>query len=785
MACRCGKTLVAYGVAPEYLWPPAKPAAKPAADPADRPAKPPRVLILVPGLSLLRQTVQKLALYGACAAADCSLLLVGSDARPIEVPGGAAPSMTTDPAVIAAAFATPGPLFVISTYQSSELLPDVFDLTIFDEAHRVCGAAGLRPFTQVLLGHSRGDRLYMTATPRYDAPVSMKDRELFGGVAYRYHMRDGIDAGYVNDFGLELLGAPAPEAVAAQAESAGVFGAIGAAFGWALRGAEPPPYTALTALAAQVLEAASDPGTAKLLVFCRSIRHAAELQQEVEALAVYWRATRGGKGGAPLPEFTTLAAHSRMPGAEVARALGRFAAPGERAILFNCRLFQEGVEIPALNGVFFAAPRHSPRDIIQSLCRALNALPGKPLSKIYVPLTYDPGLDPADPANLERFASIVPFMDALMAEDPLLYEHLLDPAGTPYPLRWVESRAAAAGRVKLARYDPDRLLAAARLRVRGGGRAGGERLLRAARIPWRIGFAELERIVRECGRYVKTTDKFVYGAGAGAAEVNFHGFFVFCREAYKKWQAGEVQPLEPHQINDLRSLPEWETRGLGGPYPWAECLGVLEAWLRDHGGVPPMLEINTGGYVGLDASPFERLSGALTCINQGDGKDRKGSARPGSGFTIDAAKQRDLDELCARWGLRWRKERGPPPPGAPPGAVGPLICDEKGRYTGAPSFIQEAHARFKEEWKTKGESSEYISTYFKDFPIKHRRQERLDVLESKRAPPRWRKKTKRGTPASVQPSASGAAPAASAAGAASSSNRSGFFGRLFGRGVKK
>ena len=66
MACRCGKTPVAFGVLRDFL-------ALGAAD-----ERPINALYLVPGLSLLRQTAQKLASYGFSEP----ILLVGSDPRP-------------------------------------------------------------------------------------------------------------------------------------------------------------------------------------------------------------------------------------------------------------------------------------------------------------------------------------------------------------------------------------------------------------------------------------------------------------------------------------------------------------------------------------------------------------------------------------------------------------------------------------------------------------------------------------------------------------------------------
>ena len=707
MACRCGKTRVAHGVIRGACARGAR-----------------RVLYLVPGLALLRQTAEKLDHYGL--GDKGRLLLVGSDTRGVALAQGREARATTDAAEIARAVGAAHPprssegqereslsegqereslsegqessafLVVIATYQSSPLLPDAFDLTVFDESHRTCGPRAPRPFNHVLLRHERGARLYMTATPRYDAALSMKDRALYGGVAYAYHLREGVDAGYVNAFGLELVGRPA---AAGEAKAA-----------------------AATATAAQVAAALGRLGAAgKLLVFCRSIRHAAALRAETEALV-----------GAEA--CSCLCAHSRMAPAAVAAALARFRAPGRPAALFNCRLFQEGVEIPELNGVFFAAPRHSPRDIIQSLCRPLTALPGKPPSTIFLPAAYGAGEEEEEggAAALERFAGIVPYFDALVAEDPLLYEHLLDPRGTPYALGWVDSAAGGGGR-----YRPEELLAAARGAVRRTA-AGGERLLRAAKIPWEIGFAELRRVVEACGRYPKTTDTYEYAPGA---RVNFGQFYRYAREAYAKWRAGAPSPLEPHQLRALEGLPKWEPYGVEGPYPWAEALAFLEEWLAAHGGVPPMVEINKGGYVGLEATPLERLSGALTCVNQADGRDRKNGGA-GSGFTLDAAKQADLDALCAKWGLRWRKERRPPPPGAPPGAVGSLVEDGKGAYAGPPTFIQEAYGRFKAEWRARGAASPFVAEWFPGYPLKHSRQERADVWARRKevVPPRWRKR---------------------------------------------
>jgi superfamily II DNA or RNA helicase len=673
MACRCGKTPVAYGVLCALL-------AEAAAE-----GRPAAALYLVPGLPLLRQTAQKLASYGFREP----VLLVGSDPRAVLLTGGRALDMTTEAAAIRAFLAGGGARLVVCTYQSSPLVPaDAFVLTVFDECHRVCGDAAPRPFNHTLLAPPAGARLFMTATPAYDPPaegvLSMRDRERFGGVAYRYHLQKGIAAGYVNDFRLELVAAPTdPGAAEAQAREDALPGQLLAAMG----------------------------RVDKLLVFCRDTRQAARL---CEALAAAPRPP----GVAP---FEPLLAHSHQPPGAAAAALRRLAEPGVRAALFNCRMFSEGVEVPALNGVFFAAPRHSPRTVIQCLCRPLNKVDGKPPSLVFIPVLTDPARPPDDPANLKRYATIIPFIDALLDEDARLYEHLLDPEEHPYPVEVLGAHTLGPCSAKTRAL----LLRAVRLAVRHGGKASSrcERLLRVENLPWAVGFAELRRVVLECNRYPKTVDALT----VGDARVCLHRFYRWAADEYIAWRGGGPTKLEPYQVADLQGLPQWERFGVPGPYPVRECLDFLEGWLRDHNGEPPMIEINRGGFVGLDATPMERLAGFCTCINQGDGKERRdkaGNIKPaGSGFTVSADKQAELDRICRPYGLRWRKERDP---------SGALI---KG---GPKTFIQEAHARFMVYYKNHGSEGEYIKKWFPFYPRHHSRMEYLEVQENGTAPPRWR-----------------------------------------------
>ena len=683
MACRCGKTPVSYRVAQAL--------------------RAQRILCLVPGLHLLRQTAQKIAAYANQERVP--MLLVGSDAN-----------MTTDVAAIRRFCAADhrAQSWVICTYQSSPLLAACdfakFDLTIFDEAHRTCGGRAPRPFNSLLakpgeLGVARaslGRQLFMTATPAYeplsDQTISMRDRDLFGGVAFRYYLRQGIAAGYVNDFRLELIltesGAP---------DSVNVKGAPDSTKG--------TDFNEEQRLAAAIIEAMAR--VDKLLVFCRNIKSAERLAERCRSIMPQ----------SPHTAFECSVAHSRMPAGSAAAALRRFAAPGVRAALFNCRMLQEGVEVAPLNAVFFAAPRSSPRDIIQSICRPLNAAPGKPQSVIFLPLAHDAREAPDAPANLQRYAAILPFVDALLDEDPQLFERLISGDARVLNVTGGGQSPAALSAVRAAAY---RVVRHGTAKMGGRARAP-ERLLRADAIPWDRAYAELRRVVTDCRRYPKTTDEWVVsaaGASAGAAaRVNLHAIYGGMAARYS---GRSLPPLEPYQRAALEALPGWLPWGAEGPYAWGPCIAYLEQWLETRGIGSLALEINKGGYVGLEATGMERLSGALTCVNQqvfGKRVGRGADAVVHTANRVPAGHAADLDRVCARFGLRWRKEF------LADGTVDPS----------RPTFIQEAYSRFKAMY-ARAPDHPYIREHFPGYPLKHARQCALDLLQSDALPPRRSRK---------------------------------------------
>lgn len=655
MACRCGKTPVAFAVMKDTLLPvnPRKSATG-------------RVLYLVPGLSLLRQTAQKLFNYGLQRV---PMLLVGSDPHPVLLGPDVSETrtMTTNPEVIRAFLLQHAHSIIVCTYHSSpllECLTDRFALTVFDECHRVCGSTEKTTFNAILLRPSSkaNKRLFLTATPTYDTPIRMSNEALFGGIAYRYYLREGIDSGFVNPFRVRVVLGPSLENMV--------------------------PF---------LMEAMRH--VDKMLIFCRNIQHAELLYRQLSAAL-----SSGGHELDDVKPFASFIAHSRMSSAHVAATLLDFSSC-RRCVLFNVRLFQEGVEIADLNAVFFAAPRYSSRDIIQSICRPLNRLPNKPTSYVFLPAAMNTRYRADHPINLQNFSTLVPFTDALMDEDPTLFEYMLDPQKRHYDVDVVGLRSLKLSSEKLHKF----VLPAVRRGVRYSCTTQSDRLMRAARLPWKHVFAEMKRIVLECNRYPKTNDAWV----VGDTSVSMNLFYRYCRKGYLLYQAGTQTYLQTYQIRDLESLPEWRRYGVEGPYPWKECLETLERHLVTHRSPPP-LDVHKGGFIGLDATPFERLSGCLMHVNQCDAKQD---------MRLAPEKQRDMEELCGRFGLKWRKTRN---------SDGTLRKNER-------TFITDSYNRFKRLFRRIDRNpvfKAYVEKHYPGYPEKHARMENLDVLMGGKVPPR-------------------------------------------------
>ncbi|MEU2086297.1 Helicase associated domain protein [Streptomyces albus] len=427
-----------------------------------------RVLVLVPTLNLLTQTVAKWREYGLSgpAVAVCSL-----DRDP-EVRAHLADDLdarcTTNPLRLAL-WAGTGPVTVFATYASLVGNPgrrtgdetgddeedrdqeaveeravagvleralagafgqklDGFGLAIVDEAHRTAGLAS-KPWA-VIHDNTRipaDRRLYMTATPRiYETDgdgdetlvASMDDEAVFGRPCFTYPLGQAIEEGVLAGFEIDVLEIrdPAPPGSDATLEER--------------RGAR------LGAIRAATLAHMETAGVVSLLSFHARTQEALSFARGLPDAADELRAA-GRFPGQVWGEWLCglhPAAHQRAVLGQIAGGVDAEGRKTEFRILATCRLLGEGTDITGrcgLDGVLFADVRSSPVDIVQAVGRALRQAPhqGK-VARLLVPVLLTEGDEGRDMAATAAFEPLVTILRALRSFDPRIVESLaLRPSG--------------------------------------------------------------------------------------------------------------------------------------------------------------------------------------------------------------------------------------------------------------------------------------------------------------------------------------------------------------------
>ncbi|MGW6958761.1 Helicase associated domain protein [Streptomyces chartreusis] len=387
-----------------------------------------RVLVLLPTLDLLSQTLRSWHLAGrkGTAIAVCSARQA-LDHEPI----GSDVPLTTDPAELATAARqpSPGPVTAYATYAS---LPAVvtahrdhhlppWDLVVVDEAHRTAGRLGK---AWAAVHHDdqvpAARRLYLTATPRvWDADAeqdgdtesvaSMDDEALFGPVAYRLTLSDAIDLGLLADYQI-LVPVVSDEDLRdwlATGPGAGVDG---------LR---------LAGRQVAALRAIHDHRLRRVLTFHHRVADArafaTTLRDTAATLPTHLR---------PAGVWTEWISGSHTPQVR-RRLLLEFAShtdPHTPAVLSNARVLGEGIDVPSIDAVVFADPKSSPVDTVQAVGRALRQEPGAgKKATLVVPVYLTPGEDPDDLLGADAYTPLWHTIQALRAHDDRLEARLADP----------------------------------------------------------------------------------------------------------------------------------------------------------------------------------------------------------------------------------------------------------------------------------------------------------------------------------------------------------------------
>lgn len=445
MACGTGKTLTAWFITQKLESDRAARAA--ALGPGHADGWPWKTLVLVPSLSLLKQTLTewrlanpKTPFEAMTVCSDESVGSLGEDAAVSHISDLGVP-VTTDPNTIATFLRhRTGPARVVfATYQSSPQVAAAFDLSrnkdgssqtpgfdlvIADEAHRVAGPVS-SDFATVLdpTAIVAKRRLFMTATPRYftgrilraakDADyevASMDDHTKFGAVFHRLSFSEAIERKLLTDYQVAIIGVD--DATYRD---------------WAERGTlvtlDGKKLTDARSLAGQIglAKAMKKFDLRRMISFHSRVKAAKEFATSMPAV-LDWMPTRQRPKGTLWSDHASgeMSAGERHTLLQHLKRLD----DGERGLLANARCLSEGVDVPALDGVAFIDPRRSEVDIVQAVGRAIRKSDNKTVGTIVIPVFIDTDEDVVVALDSSVFKPVWDVIKALRAHDTHLGEQL-------------------------------------------------------------------------------------------------------------------------------------------------------------------------------------------------------------------------------------------------------------------------------------------------------------------------------------------------------------------------
>jgi superfamily II DNA or RNA helicase len=404
MACGTGKTLVA-------LW-------------AAEAQKPKTVLVLVPSLALLSQTLPdwcKQTSWGErfrymCVCSDDSVDREAQQDGYTYKQEDLEFSVTTDAKEVKNFLGKnkDGVNVIFSTYQSAEVVAEglkgqTVDLGIFDEAHKTTGdKEGLFAFGLSDKNIRIKKRLFLTATPRHyklnkrdkDGDfkvVSMSDETVYGKVSYRLPFSTAVAAGIIVPYKV-IISVSLNKEVDAELLRRG-----------STRVRRDEIQAKWVANQIALKRAIEKTGASKVITFHNGV-------DKAEAFA-------GNKSNGikeHVQGFEVFHVSGRQNAADRKATLEEFKA-AKKALITNSKCLTEGVDVPAVDMVAFVDPKKSKIDIAQAAGRAMrqSKATNKKLGYIVVPLFIEQkkGETEAEAFTRAGFDEVAEVLGAMLESD--------------------------------------------------------------------------------------------------------------------------------------------------------------------------------------------------------------------------------------------------------------------------------------------------------------------------------------------------------------------------------
>ena len=416
-----------------------------------------RVLVLVPSLSLMSQTIRSWAEDSQAndlrAYAVCSDSQVGkksnNDEFEIETSDLQIPASTNAEKLAHALNVTPGDSFrvVFATYQSISAIEQAqkeygvasFDLILADEAHRTTGVTlkdeddshFVKVHNKTIIEATK--RLYMTATPRIytenvkgkaddiEATVaSMDDEATFGPLFHHYSFPEAVEQGILSDYRVIVLTVDEGEIAnklpkeleedrdhTLKLEDATKI--VGC-------------WKALNKIDLKLTEKEASAPMQTALAFCNSIDNSKLMKSYFHEVVQSFQEQTSDEETTVITRDYEVDHVDGTQGARLRQEkldwLRSASESGKCRILSNAKCLTEGVDVPSLDAILFLHPRKSQVDVIQAVGRVMRKAEGKDMGYVILPVGIPPNMAAIDVLNQnERFRVVWQILNALRAHD--------------------------------------------------------------------------------------------------------------------------------------------------------------------------------------------------------------------------------------------------------------------------------------------------------------------------------------------------------------------------------
>ncbi|MFD8940249.1 Helicase associated domain protein [Streptomyces sp. NPDC059578] len=401
-----------------------------------------RILVIVPTLELLAQTAQEWRTFGHTgpAVAVCSMdddpRLHSLGIRTTTSPPQLGLWHGSGPVTVYATYASLP--VIISAHEGEYGLPmDVWDLVLVDEAHRTSGHMGkawAAVHDQDCIPAMR--RLYLTATPRIweerpprrwqrgaderpardslpeEMACSMDDQAVFGPILWEMPLGDAINRGLLARYQIVVTEVRDPHLTPER-----LLGED--------RGSEEVRGERLAVMQAALLRSMTDHTLSKCITFHHRTIEARAFSEGLERVAAQLHADDPDS----YPETVwTGWLSGEHDTALRANSLRAFESTARRAVISNCRVLTEGVDVPDVDSVALIDPKGSVVDVVQAIGRALRQRPGAgKVATLIVPILLGADETDEDMPYSVSYRPLVKVLGALRAHDERAVEMLAYP----------------------------------------------------------------------------------------------------------------------------------------------------------------------------------------------------------------------------------------------------------------------------------------------------------------------------------------------------------------------